>query len=87
MGIHRVYLKTQSASSRRFFLGQWKNGTTATLVKELLALSKAWAENRGDNRRAFDRLTEMRKLEFARAVTLPVSFPMKLSRGHLRTRQ
>ncbi|MCC7071773.1 MAG: tetratricopeptide repeat protein [Deltaproteobacteria bacterium] len=81
------YLKTQSSSSRRFYLGQWKDRTTTTLVKELLALTKEWAENRGSDRRAFDRLTEMRKLEFARAVTSPVAFPMKLSRGHLRTRQ
>lgn len=46
-----------------------------------------WRANRSDDRRAFDRMTEMKRLEFAKAVVSPEPFPMKLGRNHRRIKQ
>jgi tetratricopeptide (TPR) repeat protein len=59
------FLREQSNSSRRFFSGLWKQ--TESLRAELDDTTRRWREDRAANDRvAFDRMTEMQSLEFAR---------------------
>ena len=58
------FLKDQSASSRRFFSRLWKE--TEAARKELAEMTSRWHEDRGrKDRRAFERMTEMRTVGFA----------------------
>lgn len=59
-----TYLKRKPP--QRFFGTIAASREVASLIREHEAAVKAWRENRGSDRTAFDRMTEMRTLRFAR---------------------
>ncbi|MGQ0503950.1 MAG: hypothetical protein ACT4TC_01370, partial [Myxococcaceae bacterium] len=66
------YLKKRTPASRRFFADLWKSEEVTGWRKELEDATRRWREDRGGkDRAAFDRMTEMRTLEFAQSSAAP----------------
>ncbi|MBN1607185.1 MAG: hypothetical protein JW940_11170 [Polyangiaceae bacterium] len=59
------YLEARSASSKRFTRQVWQHPVIESLRRELDTLEREWETARGDDRRAFDRLNEIRSRKFA----------------------
>jgi tetratricopeptide (TPR) repeat protein len=62
------YLARRSAKSKRFTRALWDSERLVSLRAEVVKLEKAWASGRGEDRRPFDRLREMRGAAFAKRV-------------------
>ena len=62
------YLKKRTPASRRFFANLWKSEEVTGWRKELEDATRRWRDDRsGKDRAAFDRMTQMQTLEFARS--------------------
>ncbi len=59
------YLAARSASSKRFIRQIWQHPVIESLRREIDTLEREWAATRDGDRRAFDRLNEVRSRTFA----------------------
>ena len=67
------YLEKRSPASRRFFAELWKSDQVTTCRKELEEVTRRWRADRSNkDRPAFDRMTRMRSIAFARETAAPM---------------
>jgi hypothetical protein len=61
------YFENRENTARRFFKGILKDVEVTALIKEADDVRRKWREHRSSDRRWFDRMNEMKSIEFAEA--------------------